>query len=161
MINLNSLLPAVKAIIYSQYQEEATEVDRLNALLKLDRVVIDVLCDALGEKSVTGCNQFFVSNLFNWYSTYVKCFEVFILSNKLVEVKHEERKAILDMLQDLENIGGVEEIINWLMGLSTSKQQVQGTELKEAVPSPAKSVKSIKSGKSSKTNSGNKHPAVK
>lgn len=159
MINLNSLLPTVKAIIYSRYYEEAKEVDKLNALIKLDRIVIDVLSDALMEKSANDCNPFFVSNLFNWYATYAKCYEVFILTSKLVEVTHEERKAILELLQGLENIDNAEEILNRLMELPVIKRVEQGTDPKEAGLFPAKH--RIKSGKSSKTITGNKHPTVK
>lgn len=123
MVNLNSLLPAVKNLIYNHQYEESTDINKLNALLKFDRVVMEVLADALESKAVNDCNLFFVSDLFRWYSTYVKCFELLIQTSKLVEVSKEEKTAILEMLRGLNDIDDVDEIISRLRGLPVSKNE--------------------------------------
>ena len=123
MVNLNSLIPAVKNLIYSQHFEESTDINKLNALLKFDRVVMEVLAEALEAKAANDCNPFFVSNLFRWYSTYIRCFELLLQTSKLAEVSKEERNAILGMLQGLTDIEEADDIIGRLRGLPALQQE--------------------------------------
>lgn len=102
MIQTNKIVPIVKELVYRIHSEETDDTSKLKALLKLDRVVMDVMADML-ESKANDCNIFILREFIYFFSVYAKAYNFLFDTLKLVEVSGEDKAAIFELISEISD----------------------------------------------------------
>lgn len=121
MININNLLPAVKELIYNSHLDGMDDVSKLKSLIKFNWLAMDVMADALEIKANNEVNNYFVQNIFRWYSIYAKSYNFLFDVTQIVIVSKEDKQIILKMVEELTDIDDADAIIDKLNSLLGDK----------------------------------------
>ncbi|ACL77314.1 hypothetical protein [Ruminiclostridium cellulolyticum] len=75
-----------------------------------------------------GYYQLVLVDLFKWYSTYVKSYNLLFEMNKLAEVSKEDKEAILSMIENLTDLDNADTAIDKLNSLLATQTNTVETE---------------------------------
>lgn len=150
MIQTEKILPIVKELVYSS-QFETDDTTKLKSIIKFDRVLMDVMADALEAKADS--NLFFISNLFRFYAEITKAYNfLFDTTVECAKVTKDDKDAIMKMLEELTDIEDAGAIIEKIARLPEPAMPAEGAAANIAVIQEGKELKSAKKASKSAAN---------
>lgn len=121
MINVDEITPIVKGLMYSKIFYKEDEKERLVASLKYYRVINEVLCDMLEAKESLKedqeFNTYLLANMFDWYATYVRAYELILQTDKLTKISKKEKEEIRKLVENCkadDDLGVILDKVNML-----------------------------------------------
>ena len=114
MIKRERVTQIVKEIAYRIHiADDINNVGLLKSILKLDSVLIEAMADMLEQQFESGnYNNVLVHELFKFYADIAKAYNLLWSSIKAIDLNDNEKKSVLYLLEDLNEIDDSTEIID-------------------------------------------------